>query len=213
MNGIAVRTTLIALLVSPSVATADFTVNNILIEVGVSAGDASDGFGGDEFVEVSLSVSDGDINTNDYQIAEALFNLGLNKDSANGDYELSYGSDVFAMTNGEGTASALANSIIVFEISDDFFASSIAGDSVLFDALGMPITLLDDQSQRLDAGRYSLSFGASASIQSNDTTFFEESSVSGVITFTVIPEPAAGSIILFVSMLAAARRRRNAGKI
>ena len=193
----------------PAYVAADFTVNNILIEVGVSAGEVTDGFAGDEFVDISLSVDDGDPATSDFQLAEAVFELALVEDSPLSDFELRYGSDVLAMTNGQGTASALGNAIIVFELAQDFNVNSLIGDSVLFDSLGLPIELQAGNDQLLLAGRYSLSFGASASIQSTDTNFLEQNTVAGVIAFSAVPEPSLSMLPILTLGLVARRRERR----
>ena len=178
-----------------------------MIEVGVSAGDQSDGFAGGDFVDLSLSISEGDQATDDFQLAEAVFELALIEDSPNSDFDLLFQSDVLAMTNGSGTASALGNAIVVFELTEDFNVNSLAGDSVLFNSLGEAVNLLELEPQLLVAGTYSLSFGASASIQANDTIFLEENSVSGLISFTAVPEPGVSVFSMALLGLFAGRRR------
>lgn len=188
---------------------ADFTVNNILIEVAVEANEMSKGFAGDELIELDLSISNGELGMTDYQIAQATFGLTLDENTANESYSLGYLSDVFVMTGGEGTANALGNAIIVFELSQNFLATSTTSDSILFDSMGLPIFLDENESQSLEPGVYSLSFAASVAILSNATEFTQESAVSGLITFNAIPEPTALSILVLMGMSVSTRRKRR----
>ena len=188
-------------------ANADFTIENLLVEIGVSAGENSDGYGNHAFTTMELEVMDGAAGMTDYQLARATFDFGVDEIGMD-TYSLRYFSDVYVETGGQGTASSLGNGIIVFELHSPFEVVSTDGDSTLFDALGNPIDLPQNDVFVFEPGRYSLTFGASAAIQSNATEFTQGNTTNGIINFTqVIPEPSAG-VILISSLLIGLRRKR-----
>ena len=198
-----------AVLFVPSHAFCDFVVTNMFAEVGVTAGDVTDGVGGHSTSFAEFSISDGTKGTANYQLAEALFNLQLSDDSMVADYLLTYESEIHIMTGGEGIANALSNGIFVFNLTEDFEATAMMGDAELFDSLGENLSLLQDETVLLEAGNYSVSFGASGSILSTDDIFERTDSVFGQIAFnsTAVPEPTAATILLAAVCLGIRRRR------
>ncbi len=201
------------LLLLPAVCFSDFTVNNMLAEVGVSAGANSEGVGGHDTTHAFLSVSDGVPGTANFQLAEAVFDLTVEDDSALGDYLLTYNSQVFVMTGGIGDAGALSNGIIVFSISEEFEVISHLGETVLNDSLGNPVVIDQDIPFLLGPGTFSLSFGSSAFINDGDPIHEIVNSQTGLLSFdaTTVPEPASASIffMLFVCCTIRSRCRRQ----
>ena len=201
------------LVVAGAESFADFTVNNILAEVGVSAGATQDGFGssGDtvNIENISLMVTEGVPGTADFQTAEAFFSLAVNADTMLGDFQLDYDSSIVASTGGIGDAGGLSNGIIVFNLAEQFEAISHDSETIFSDAFGEPVVLGQGQSVILDAGNYSLSFGSSAFIDNGDQKIRVSDSSFGVVSFnsTAVPEPATGLICVLTAGLLAVRRR------
>ncbi len=197
----------------PTRGFSDFVFLNALVEVGVVAGDASDGFGGHELSDVFLSVMDGEVGTPDYQYAEALFVLDVQENTAQSDYLLTYDSQVQVMTGGIGNAAALGNGIIVFSLTEEFEVSSLLGDTTLFDSTGTAVEIQQGSPLLLSAGNYSLSFGSSALIQNGDTNLIESNSQSGLLSFntTAIPEPGLALLTILLVPVCVRRVKRKTG--
>ena len=192
----------------PDYGHADFMVTNMTGEVGVSAGEFSDGVVGGAVTDVFLSVTDGVPGTSDFQLAEALFLLAVDDDTTLGDYTLTYDSQTSVTTGGIGDAGALANGIIVFALSEDFNVTSLTGETIFDDSLGEPVVLPENTSVRLTAGIYSLSFGSSAFISDGDSILEINNSESGLVSFTAVPEPGL-SFIGALGLVGLSRHRRR----
>ena len=191
----------------PARGFSDFVFLNAIVEVGVVAGNNSDGFASHDLSDVFLSVMDGEAGTADFQYAEALFVLDVQENTLQSDYLLTYDSQTLVMTGGIGSAAALANGIIVFSLTEEFEVSSLLGDTTLSDSTGTPFVIQENSPLLLSPGIYSLSFGSSGLIQTGDSNLIESNSQSGLLSFnsTAIPEP--GFALLTVLLIPMCFRR------